>query len=169
MSIQLHAQPYDLTASGFYFSSAEEYDAKAKSNRNDYDEQVEEYDIQFIDGDLIDCELASAWNIHQGNFAAFLEKAKEWDDSQKTAYILAVGESGYAHDEVCDDPYDVGIDIYDAETLRELAEQFVEDGLFGEIPDHLAHYIDYDAIARDLAVDYSQTTINGQSLIYRCA
>lgn len=168
MNIQLHAQPYDIAASGFYFSSAGEYAAKAKTNRNDYGQPVEEYEIQFIDGDLIDCELAKAWSIHQGNFVAFLEKAEEWDHGQKIAYILAVSESGYAHDQVCDEPYGVDIDIYEVGTLRELAEQFVEDGLFGDIPDHLTHYINYDAIARDLAVEYSQTIINGQSLIYRC-
>lgn len=48
---QLHAQPYDITANGFYFESLEDYADKAKSNRNDYGDPVEEYEIQFIDGD----------------------------------------------------------------------------------------------------------------------
>ena len=45
----------------------------------------------------------------------------------------------------------------------------MEDGLFGDIPERLAGYIDYDAIARDLAMDYGETTIAGTSLIYRSA
>ncbi|MGH1353950.1 MAG: antirestriction protein ArdA [Thalassovita sp.] len=60
-----------------------------------------------------------------------------------------------------------GIDFYYVETLRALAEQFVEEGLFGDIPEHLQFYIDYDAIARDLACDYTETTIAGERLIYR--
>ncbi|MDQ0421950.1 antirestriction protein [Peteryoungia aggregata LMG 23059] len=52
--------------------------------------------------------------------------------------------------------------------MKALAERFVDDGLFGEIPDHLAHYIDYDAIARDLSMDYTETEIAGERLIYRC-
>ena len=52
--------------------------------------------------------------------------------------------------------------------MKELAERFVDEGLFGEIPDHLAHYIDYDAIAHDLAMDYAETEIAGVRLIYRC-
>lgn len=52
--------------------------------------------------------------------------------------------------------------------MRELAEQFVDEGLFGDIPERLAGYIDYDAIARDLAMDYAETTIAGEWLIYRC-
>ncbi len=52
--------------------------------------------------------------------------------------------------------------------MRALAEQFVEEGLFGDIPKRLQFYIDYDAIARDLAVDYSETVIAGSRIIYRC-
>jgi len=54
------------------------------------------------------------------------------------------------------------------DSMRELAEQFVEEGLYGDIPDSLQFYIDYDAIARDLAVDYSETVIAGSCIIYRC-
>lgn len=55
------------------------------------------------------------------------------------------------------------------DSLRELAEHFVVEGLFGEIPDHLAASLDFDAIARDLGVDYAETEIAGTRLIYRCA
>jgi len=54
------------------------------------------------------------------------------------------------------------------DSMKELAEQFVDDGLFGEIPTSIQFYIDYEAIARDLACDYSETTIDGQRYIYRC-
>lgn len=169
MTITLHAQPYDFCAAGFYFTSAQDYAAKAKANRNDYGEPVEEYEIQFIDGERIDCELADAWGIHQGNFAAFLEKAEAWDDDQKARYIIAVGECGFDHGQIADDPDHADVDIYLVSTMRELAEQFVDEGLFGDIPENLSNYIDHDAIARDLAMDYTQTEIDGQSLIYRCA
>ena len=59
------------------------------------------------------------------------------------------------------------IDLYEIDTLRELAEQFVEDGLFGEIPDNLRGYLDYDAIAYDLGMDYSETEIDNRKFIYR--
>jgi len=52
--------------------------------------------------------------------------------------------------------------------MRELAEQFVEEGLYGDIPESLQFYIDFAAIARDLAVDYSETVIAGSRVIYRC-
>jgi hypothetical protein len=47
---------------------------------------------------------------------------------------------------------------------KRIAVQFVDEGLFGNIPDHLQNYIDYDAMARDLSMD----DVAGTNLIYRC-
>ena len=61
------------------------------------------------------------------------------------------------------------VDIYQVDSLRELAEMFVDEGLYGEIPKSLQFYIDFDAIARDLSADYHETVINGTRLIYACS
>lgn len=166
---QLHAQPYDISASGFYFESFEEYTQKAAKAVNDYGDPVEEFEIQFIDGEHIDCELASAWNIYQANIGEFFTAVDDWDEQQKNRYIIAVGECGYSHDQLADDPDAVDLTTYEADSLKELAEQFLEEGLFGEIPTPLQNYIDLDAIARDLAIEYSETIIAGQRLIYLCS
>lgn len=52
--------------------------------------------------------------------------------------------------------------------MQELAEQFVDDGLFGEISTALVNYIDYEAIARDLEMEYSSINITGKWFIYHC-
>ena len=164
---QLHAQPYDISANGFYFETVEEYAAKANALRNDYGDPVEEFEIQFIDGEGIDCDLANAIGLNQANFSQFFDCVDDWDDDQKQRVIIAVGECGYAFDEsISPDGFDV--EIYETDTMRDLAEQFVDDGLFGEVPKPFQFYIDYNAIARDLAVDYSDTVIAGKRLIYRC-
>ncbi|UZD92122.1 antirestriction protein ArdA [Cognatishimia activa] len=164
---QLHAQPYDFAASGFYFESLEEYAAKESNNRNDYGERIEEYDIQFIDGDYIDCDLAKAWGINQANIGGYFQACESWDDHDKTVFIIAIGEAGYSFDPANVNPSDFDVDIYHVDSMKELAEQFVDEGFFGEIPDHLANYIDMDAITRDLEVDYTETEIAGERLIYR--
>ncbi|MCB1563899.1 MAG: antirestriction protein ArdA, partial [Alphaproteobacteria bacterium] len=69
----LFAQPYDISANGFYFETEEEYNERASKLLNSYGWPVEEFEIQFIDGESIDCELFRALGIHQGNFAAYLE------------------------------------------------------------------------------------------------
>lgn len=78
MSIQLHAKLYDLCASGFYFGKENELQNKFKSNKHDYGESVEDYEIQFTDGDDLECALAKAIGLNQANFAAFFESAGAW-------------------------------------------------------------------------------------------
>jgi antirestriction protein len=168
MTPKLYAQPYDISATGFYFEKVEQYEEFAAKAVNNFGQRVEEFEIQFIDGERIDCELARAWELNQVNFEEFLESAADWDDDRKRHYIIAVSECGYGHFDVVDDPESVEIDLYSVHSLQELAEQFLEEGLFGDIPEQLSSYIDHDAIARDLAVEYSKTTIAGEEYVYAC-
>lgn len=39
---------------------------------------------------------------------------------------------------------------------------------FGEIPEALAAYVDYDAIARDLSMEFVEAEIAGERLVYAC-
>ncbi|MGX1499830.1 antirestriction protein [Labrenzia sp. MBR-25] len=167
MTLLFYAQPYDISAEGFYFRDADEYERQAQTLTNRYGDKVEEFEIQFIDGEDIDAALSKAWGLDQANFTAFITAADEWDEEQKIRLIIAVGECGYGLEHVADDPDSVEIDIHHVVSLKDLAESFVEEGLFGEIPERLQYYIDYDAIARDLSADYSETEIAGQRLIYR--
>lgn len=168
-NILLFAQPYDISAQGFYFESLEEYEQKAGKLRNSAGFPVEEFEIQFIDGEAIDAQLFQAIGIYQPNIGDFFEAVENWDEEDKIKVIIAVGECGYLFNWCKDDPGDFDVYFCEADSLRELAEQFVEEGLYGEIPERLQYYIDYDAIARDLAVDYGEVRIAGRNLIYRCA
>lgn len=164
---QLHAQPYDLSATGFYFDDLDAFKAKMNNARNDCGDPVEEFEIQFIDGEPIDCDLAKAWGINQANIGPYFEAVENWDDQEKIKFIIAVGEGGYSFDPETVTLDDFDVVIYHCRNMKDLAEEFVAEGLMGDIPGHLAYYIDYDAIARDLSVDYTETEIAGEYLIYR--
>jgi len=164
----LHAQPYDVSGTGFYFDSVEKYDLKLQQLRKYLGQSCEEFEIQFIDGENIDCELFSALGIHQGNFAAYLQAIEDWSEDEKIKVIIAVGEAGYSFDLGKDDPNQFEIDLYQVDSLKELAYQFVEEGLFGEIPVSIQNYLDYNAIARDLGMDYSEIVIDKVRYIYYC-
>ena len=161
-----YAQPYDISASGFYFETMADYTEKSGKLRNDHGQPVEEYELQFIDGELIDVELCKAIGINQANIGDVIEGIDNWSDDDKRQIILAVGD-GYAFDPKTDDLAGFDVTIYELGSMRELAEQFIEEGLFGDIPENLAPYIDCDAIAHDLGFDYTLTTVAGKRLIYR--
>ena len=165
---RLHAQPYDVSASGFYFDDVETYRRLASANRNEYGQPVEEYEIQFIDGERIDCEFANALGLYQNNLNAFFEVVENWDESQKIRFIIANGECGYDLPLKAEEVDAVEVDLYVMDSLEQLAREFVDEGLFGEVPEQLANHIDYNSIARDLSVEYSTTSIAGTPYVYRC-
>ena len=80
---KLYAQPYDISATGFYFESVEEYEKRSNDNRNEYGQPVEEYEIQFIDGERIDAELANAFGLNQTNLGKFLQVVEDWKNHEK--------------------------------------------------------------------------------------
>ncbi len=168
MTLLFYAQPYDISAEGFYFRAAEQYVKNAASCKNSYGGLIEEFEIQLIEGDLIDCALAKAWGLSQGNFAPYIDAANDWDENDKHSFILAVGECGYCFDADKVSPSDFDVTIHHVDSMRDLAIEFVEEGLFGDIPEPFQFYIDYDAIARDLSMDYSEAIIAGERLIFRC-
>lgn len=163
-----YAQPYDLHGTGFYFKTMEEYDEKYSKNVNEFGDPIEEYELQFIDGEALDAQLFKALSVSQGNIHLYLEKIEEWEDYEKTLILIAE-ECGYDIDLKNTEPNDFDIEIYDCDRMEELAEQFVEEGLFGDIPDNIIIYLDYEKIARDLSMDYTETRINGTNFIYRCS
>jgi antirestriction protein len=166
-NLQLHVQPYDINARAFYFRSAKEYLEKAAKLRNTYGEPVEEFEMQFIDGEAIYRQLFNALGINQCSIGAYFTACEDWDDDQKTKVIIATREAGYSFDVETDAPDDLDIELYEIDSLTELAQQFVDEGLFGDIPANISNYLDYSAIAYDLGMDYSETIVNAQNYVYR--
>ena len=167
-TLTLYAQPYDFDASGFYFDSFEDYQAKYNSNFNVYGQHVEEYEIQFIDGSAIDCDLFKAVK-GEYNLKAFFMVANTWEDCDKIPLIIAYEEnitSEPFNEEVTSDMFQ-DIDIYYDMSFEDLAWEFIKNGLFGDIPEHLENYLDIQLMARDLSFDYNEISVGNNSIIYR--
>lgn len=159
------AQPYNPDAHGFYFADYEEYLSKSAKLKDVFGHPVEEFEIQYIDGDDLECALFKAVGVYQSNLEAYLDFVDQADESHMIELIVA-DDAGYPIDLEC---VDFDLDIYPNMTLRELAEQFLDDGLFGDIPDSLRFYIDEEKVARDLAFDYTEITICGVGYTYRAS
>lgn len=164
--VRLYAQPYDISACGFFFASEEEYLLKAGRLRNGFGQPVEEFEIQFVDGELIDADLFRALGVHQGNFGAFLGACAAWDVHQKVLAVIAAGELGHAFGPDFD-PEGFDIDVYEEESMIDLAREFLAEGLFGDLPETICRYLDWDAIARDMAMDYAEVRIANNTYIFR--
>jgi len=169
MSIELCASPYNLMAACVYFSSYEEYLEKTKDHTDCCGYPVEEFKTYPVDASQLDAALFGALNIDQDTLEAFFTLAEEWSGHDKIKAIVKYGRCGYAWDGGTDSRDVEDVDIYYRDSMSELAEQFVEDGIFGDLPEHLLGYLDYDAIAADLHYDYTEAEIAGEHIIYRMA
>lgn len=164
-----YAQPYNTSAEGFYFQTVEQYADKAQGLTDLFGQPVEEFEIQFIDGGHLSCELFEAWRPGQAEVGRFIEVCDDWSEDAFLMAIIALRDLGYGAAQVLDDLEDLPITLCRIDSLKELSEQFVDEGLFDGIPERLASYLDYAAIARDLGFDgYTETIIAGERLVY-CA
>lgn len=140
-----HAQPYNLDATGFYFTDMDDYRAKFDANRDSFGLPVEEYEIQFIDGDAADAQLFDAAGINQASILFFIDEIMELDDHQKPGLYFLL-DIGYEIDDAISRIDDVMIQ---EGNLEEAAEQLFDEIYLDRIPVNLQNYIDYSAFARD--------------------
>lgn len=141
----LHAQPYDLHAAGFYFESLEEFDAKSSALRNEFGQPVEEFEIQFIDGD--NANLFEVAGINQANLELWFDQIEDLDENTAEAVEFLMSNNGYDLATAIDKADDV--QVFEG-SLIEYAQDLVSDCY--DLPEIAECYFDYESFARDLQI-----------------
>jgi len=163
MTYEYHATPYDVSATGFYFSTYEEYLEKSASHRNAYGQHVEEYEIQFIDGE--NCELFKALSVNQANLDLWFNAFEQLEQEEAVKAIYLAEYLGENMDVIIDKLDDVC--LFQG-TPVEYAENFLEEtGLIDLIPENLRYYFDYESYARDMVYsgDICEITVSGENYV----
>lgn len=163
VSITLYAQPYNRDAQGFYFHDAEEFKAKSENLRDRFGCPVEEFEIQFIDGD--DAALFEACGIDQCSLATWFDEIEVLDDHEKIALYFLTSELGYSLDDAINKIDEVVIFHGDA---QEAAEELFDDCYAHTIPDNLRFYFDMEKFARDLEMGGDFNEFEYQGRTYTC-
>ena len=163
MSNIYHATPYDISAAGFYFNTYEEYADKSVKHRNEYGDPVEEYEIQFIDGD--NYQLYNALSVNQANLKQWFDEYEDIEGNELVSAIYLAEYLSCDMDEVNDKLEDV---LLFKGSALEFVENYIEDvGLLEQIPDNLQCYFDTKSFAHDMVLsgDISEVEINKTSYI----
>jgi hypothetical protein len=163
MTVTLYATPYERGWSSF-FRTAKEFKQRMAKMRNANGEQIRTVQISFAAGEDIDEEVFDALKVEQDNFEAYLKIVEELDFQDKIKLIIKSKELGDSFK--WEEPCQWDIDIYEFDSLEDLAINFVEAGLFGKISKELEYYLDYSKIARYLLIDYCEINILGKNYIY---
>ena len=150
--LQLVATPYAFDAPFWYFGSAEEFDKQYKAHL-----PVEEYEIDFIDGDDFESALFSAMKVSQGNVHEYFEKLDEiggMQEDELAAFHYATDDLGISDidDAIALAQDEIRVTEGDA---KEYAEQYIDSiGGVGELgKDTLESYFDYEMFGRDIRSD----------------
>lgn len=110
-----------------------------------------------------ECELSRVTIHEYENLEALNEVAKILEnlhDYEKEMLIAILESETQRLDEALEILQDEKFIFYPDIDLEGLAEQFVDEGIFGEIPSSLVSYIDYERIARDLGFEgYIETSV----------
>ena len=167
--VTLFANPYDIEAEGFYFKDMAEYDQKYKANKNSMGQPVEEYEIDFIDGDTDDAKLFQALKINQANLEKYFDDILPMNEEEKAALYHSMNVIGMDLEDAIDDAKDNKYHVRQG-TIKEYAEEYIDE-VYGEpktdLEQFLARYYDPESFARDLELggDMHEFEFGGETWI----
>ena len=121
--------------------------------------ETDEHFITDYEGDVVINEHDSIVELND-----FVREIEGFSESDQIAAIFLVNEINMSYAESLEHYQDVT--AYDVKTLKELAEYLVDEGYYGDIPESIIRYIDYDAIANDLHCGGGYHEFNGMVLYY---
>lgn len=147
------AQPYNISAEGFSFTDLDGYQAKALNRKDAYGLPVEEFEIQYIDGDH--AELFTACRVSQADLADWFDLLDGLgDDGDRYVIACHLAGLGYAIGEIPDHWDDYSVHHC---TAADYAAEIVAECY--QIPGNLEAYIDYGRLGRDMVLEGSITEI----------
>jgi hypothetical protein len=158
MTTTLYANPYDISYTGFYFGSTEEFNEQLSQA------SYEEVEIDYIDGD--NPGLFQATKIHQGNVDLWFDELDKYSDDSHEASVICylldimhLDESIKRIDEV----------ILHQGSLADYAFELVEEICsLGQLPDLIRNHIDYESIGRDLELNSEVAEIHHNLWVVNC-
>ena len=154
----LYANPYDISYTGFYFTSTEEFE----SNMNKA--PFEGVEIDFIDGG--NSRLFHATNINQGNVDLWFDELNKYSDDSHEASaigylldIMHIDEAIKRRDEV----------ILHRGNLADYAFELVKDVCsLDQLPELIRNHIDYDSIGKDLELNCEIAEVDRNLWVVNC-
>jgi hypothetical protein len=154
----LYANPYNITYTGFYFGSIDEFNKKLSQA------SYEEVEINYIDGN--NPGLFQATNIHQGNVDLWFDELDKYSDNSHEASAIGYLLDMMLLDEAIKKRYEV---ILHRGSLADYAFELVDDLCsLDRLPELIRNHIDYDSIGRDLELNSEVTEIRHNLWVVNC-
>lgn len=159
----LYANPYNIDATGFYFESIDEFTEKSTNLTDHCGNLVEEFEIDFIDGD--DVALFNACGINQANLSTWFEDIETLDDHEKINLYYLLSVAGCSLSQALDKVDEPSIT---QSSLRDAAEELFDECWLHDVPENIRYYIDYDKFARECEIGGDMVEFEYDNQTYTC-
>ena len=159
----LYANPYNIDAAGFYFENADEFTENSQNLTDRYGNSVEEFEIDFIDGD--DAALFIACGINQVNLITWFDDIEPLGETEKAALFFLLSDLGYSLADALEKIDEVS--LYSGKLLDAASELFDECYL-QDIPEQIRYYVDYEKFARDCEISRDMIEFEHNGTTYTC-
>lgn len=160
---KLYANPYNIDAAGFYFNDAYEFIEKSANLIDRYGNPVEEFEIDFIDGD--DATLFIACGINQANLSTWFDDIETLGDQEKVNLYFLLNVAGYTLNQALDKLDEPSIA---QSSLRDAAEELFDECCLHSVPESIRYYIDYEKFARDCEMSGDLVEFEYNNQTYTC-
>lgn len=161
--MKLYAKPISDTAEGFEFSKLSEFVFGSTTCRDKAGEQVNRFNIEFVEGSEVDCLMAKHWPLKLTTVKTFLDAAETWSIEDKVKFIIAVGELDFERAEWVDGKDQFDITLHRYPDMKKFAEAMIAHGSYSNIP---KEKIKLETVIEELEADYSEINIDGVNYIF---
>ena len=143
--MQLYANPYDTSASGFSFDSAEQFDEEYQKRL-----PVEEYEIDFIDGTAEEAALFKVADITAANLSDWFDGIDSLKDYEfPSVYFLLSNGNVSSFSEAVEKADQQN--VTEGDTLKYVEDYVEQMGGPAELgKETLENYFDYESFANDM-------------------
>ena len=147
MNEQLYANPYNSTVAGFYFATYDEYQSKSSVHVDSFGLPVEEYEIEYIEGELP--QLFNACNIDQCTLKLWFDEIEMMDKHDQIELFFRCDNLSQEPQEAI---YELNSDgsITTGSALYYAYSYIDDSGILNTLPENIQKYFDFEAFASDL-------------------
>lgn len=145
--MKFYANPYNPDANGFYFETFEEFENQAENLIDSFGAPVEEFHLEFIDGEKYESELFEKAKINTANLEQFIEFMESVHPNEAAILSYLLSDLNMKFEEETIDMIDE-VNLYEG-TLLDAASEMFDELYLHDVPEGLRNYIDYDSFAND--------------------
>jgi len=167
--MKFYANPYNTDVTGFYFETNDEFLEKSAALRNDSGDEVEEFEIDVIDGTQEEIQLANAIKVTQCNLEEVIDFIDGVEDDWPAVFYQL--DNGVT-DDLSDAIHNADNFCIRESSLIDAATELADECYLSQLPKETRQffesYFDYQSFANDCRIGGDMVEFTFAGTTYTC-